>query len=382
MLARPVKRLKLLNKTNLRYYENWKTFRLSKYILCPANCRNGLTLRKNGYLDKQLINQLTLARIHHSDKSNIDCMQTILGSGGAIGIDLAKELASYTKNIRLVSRNPKKVNDADEIYQADLVNPESVDKAVEGSEIVYVVVGFEYSTKVWQKTWPAFMGSVIESCKKHRSKLVFVDNIYMLDRSEISHMTESSPMNPSSHKGKVRKEVDEMIMQEFEGGKMDAIIARSADFYGPGISNSVLQEMVFKNLSSGKAAMWLVNADVKHSFTYTPDAARALAMLGNIPDAYNQVWNLPTHPDILTPRQITALFAKELNVAPKLRVMPKPMLSILSVFSPILKEMNELTYQLDREYFLDSSKFEKQFGFKPTTYQEGIKRIVEASKGS
>lgn len=43
-------------------------------------------------------------------------MQTILGAGGAIGIDLAKELLAYTDKIRLVSRNPVKVNAGDELF--------------------------------------------------------------------------------------------------------------------------------------------------------------------------------------------------------------------------------------------------------------------------
>jgi len=33
-------------------------------------------------------------------------MQTILGAGGAIGVELAKALPKYTSKIRLVSRNP------------------------------------------------------------------------------------------------------------------------------------------------------------------------------------------------------------------------------------------------------------------------------------
>ena len=45
--------------------------------------------------------------------------QTILGSGGAIGIELAKALTAYTTDIRLVSRNPKKVNPNDEVFPAD-----------------------------------------------------------------------------------------------------------------------------------------------------------------------------------------------------------------------------------------------------------------------
>jgi len=48
-------------------------------------------------------------------------MQTILGSGGAIGIELAKALKEYSRDIRLVSRNPQKVNDTDELFPAELL---------------------------------------------------------------------------------------------------------------------------------------------------------------------------------------------------------------------------------------------------------------------
>lgn len=48
-------------------------------------------------------------------------MQTILCSGGAIGTELAKYLPNYTNQIRLVSRNPKKVNPTDELFSCDYV---------------------------------------------------------------------------------------------------------------------------------------------------------------------------------------------------------------------------------------------------------------------
>jgi putative NADH-flavin reductase len=81
-------------------------------------------------------------------------MQTILGSGGAIGVELAKALAEYTQDIRLVSRKPKKVNATDQLVSADLLNLDQVRKAVQGSSIVYVTVGFPYTLKVWKESWP------------------------------------------------------------------------------------------------------------------------------------------------------------------------------------------------------------------------------------
>jgi nucleoside-diphosphate-sugar epimerase len=43
---------------------------------------------------------------------------------------------------------------------------------------------------------------------------------------------------------------------------------------------------------------------------------------------------------------------------------------------PLLKELVEMMYQNDRDYFFDSSKFEKRFGWKATPYQEGIQVMV------
>ncbi|HQS53046.1 MAG TPA: NAD-dependent epimerase/dehydratase family protein, partial [Daejeonella sp.] len=153
---------------------------------------------------------------------------------GTIGKLLAKELLNYTQNIRLVSRNPEKINDSDELFPADLTDAKMVDKAIEGSDIVYLVVGFDYNLKAWQNNWPRLMKATIESCIKHKAKLVFFDNVYMYDKSAIPNMTEDSPINPSSKKGLVRKEIAEMLLKAVAEKKINALIARAPDFYGPG----------------------------------------------------------------------------------------------------------------------------------------------------
>ena len=141
-----------------------------------------------------------------------------------------------------------------------------------------------------------------------------------------------------------------------------------------------MTELVYKNLKNGKSANWFINADKKHSFTFTPDAAKATALLGNTVDAYNQVWHLPADKNTLTGREFIDLFAKELKVKSRVFVMPLWLIKILGLFMPVLKEMPEMMYQNDRDYFFDSSKFDKKFKFKTTTYQEGVKLTVESGK--
>ena len=305
-------------------------------------------------------------------------MQTILGSGGAIGIDLANALTKYTHEIKLVSRNPKKVNETDILQSADFSDPAQIFKAIEGSETCYVTVGFDYNIKVWQAKWPPFIKSVVDACIQNNTKLVFFDNVYALGAEAVNHITEESPINPSSKKGEVRATIDRIILEQVEKGKLEAIIARAPDFFGPiKKQNSMLMNLVYDNMVKGKSAKWVCNADVVHTMGYTPDLAKATAILGNTPDAFNQIWNLPVDMNSLTGRQWVKLFSDEMKASEKVQVLPLWSLHLLGVFVPILKEMVEMMYQFDRTYNFDSSKFINRFKFSPTSNKEAVKQTIE-----
>jgi nucleoside-diphosphate-sugar epimerase len=302
-------------------------------------------------------------------------MQTILGAGGSIGIELAKALPKYTSDIRLVSRNPKKVNANDHLFAANLLNAKEVTQAVEGSEVVYLTAGLQYNLKVWQEQWPVVMKNTIEACKTHQSKLVFFDNVYMYDRSAIKHMTEKTPVRPSTEKGHVREVIANMVTEAHEKGEIKSLIARSADFLGP--TNSVPTEMVYKNLVKGKAGQWLASLEKVHSLTDTYDAGLGTAMLGNAETAYGEVWHLPTDNTPLTGRQWIELFAKEMGKKPKAKVVPSWLLGVIGLFIPVMKEMKEMIYQYEDDYYFDSTKFNRRFEYKASTPEVSVKRVVD-----
>jgi len=303
-------------------------------------------------------------------------MQTILGAGGSIGTELAKALKLFTDDIRLVSRHPKKVNETDQLHQADLTDRKQLFKAVEGSVIVYLTIGLEYNTSVWQKNWPPLMQNVIDACIANNAKLVFFDNVYSVGGDFVNHITEESPVYPTSKKGEIRAEIDLMLLDQMKTGAIKAIIARAPDFYGTDINKSILMSLIYKNLASGKKAQWMFNAKVKHSFIYTPDAGKAMALLGNTPDAYNQIWNLPTDRRSLTAEQWIGLFAKEMGKSGKYQLISGWKVRLAGNFVPFLKELFEMRYQFDRNYYFDSIKFEKYFKYSPTKYEVGVKEIV------
>lgn len=308
--------------------------------------------------------------------------QTILGAGGAIGVELARALAQYTSDIRLVSRNPKKVNAADELLRADLSSRDEVFKAVDGSSIVYLLVGYDYNTKLWQDKWPPLIKNVVDACIQHNAKLIFFDNVYAIGGDNVKHITENSSISPTSKKGEVRAIVDRHILEYVEKGKLQAIIARAPDFFGPIKDKSLLMFLLYDSLQKGKPAQWFCNADVIHTTGFAPDLAKGTAILGNNPDMFNQVWNLPVDQQTLTGRQWAKLFADEMHQPNKIQVLPGWGMKALGLFVPILKEMYEMRYQYDREYFFDATRFINRFNYQTTPNAKAVKQTVEQLKSA
>ncbi len=306
-------------------------------------------------------------------------MVTILGAGGAIGDELAKDLAARNEPFRLVSRNPKAVAGATETLAADLSRLDDTVKAVSGCSVAFLVVGLKYDTKIWRELWPRIMRNSIEASKRAGAKLVFFDNVYMYGKVD-GPMTEESPFRPCSKKGEIRAEIATTLLNEIQAGSLTALIARAADFYGPGIRSGVPNLLVFDKLAKGQTPSWLANDSVKHSFTYTPDAARSLVQLMDSESAWNQTWHVPTAPDPPTGKEFIALAAKEFGTTPKHRVLSRPMVKIAGWFDSDIRESYEMLYQSEFDYVFDSSKFARTFQCQPTSYAEGIHKAAEASR--
>jgi nucleoside-diphosphate-sugar epimerase len=299
-------------------------------------------------------------------------MVTILGAGGAIGNELVKLLVATKQPFRLVGRNPQATAGATETIAADLTDRDQTVRAVAGSSVVHLLVGLKYDRKVWQDLWPKIMSNTIEACKRAGGRLIFFDNVYMYGKVS-GPMTEETPFNPCSTKGEIRAKIATMLIDEWKTGAITAMIARSADFYGPDTQNAVPNLLVFQPFARQRKASWLVNDAVPHSFTYTPDAAQSLMQLAERPQAWNQTWHVPTTSNPLTGKEFIALAAKEFGIVPRHRVLSRPMLRIAGWFDPVVAESYEMLYQSDRPYFFDSSKFAREFGFAGTPYADGIR---------
>lgn len=308
-------------------------------------------------------------------------MQTILGANGQIAEELAKELhRNYTTDIRLVSRNPKKINDTDQLSSANLLDEQATDKAVAGSDLAYLTVGLPMNTQLWTEQFPIMIKNVIEACKKHQCKLVFFDNTYMYAKTG-EPQTEESPFVPVGEKSTVRATMATMLLDEMNNKSIEAVICRAPEFYGTGKTQSITNTFIFDNIKQGKKLKVPIKDNTKRTLIFTPDASRAMALIGNTPNAYNQTWHLPCDDNRLTYKEMVNLaskiYQKELNYS----VVKMWQFKLGSLFNKQAKELLELLPRYKYDNIFVSDKFKKRFPeFEFTTYGEGIVKIMNEQK--
>jgi nucleoside-diphosphate-sugar epimerase len=301
---------------------------------------------------------------------------TILGAGGSIGNAVTYELLKSKEKVRLVSRSNYSIPGT-ESFKADITSYEETLNCVKDSAIVYLCVGLPYDSKIWSDLWPRIMQNSIDACKSVNAKLIFFDNVYMYGKV-IGNMTEDTPYNPCSRKGEIRAKIATLLETEIKQKNINAMIARSADLYGPYATKTSLPYILaIDNLMKRKRAQIMVGINKEHSYTYTMDCAKALVLLSNRNECYNQIWHLPTYFPALDSKRMIELIAQELGVAPNYTILKKWMIKMAGFFNKTIFESYEMLYQSEFNYNFDSTKFNNFFNYQPKSYKEGIHETIE-----
>lgn len=304
-------------------------------------------------------------------------MQTVLGANGQIAEELTRYLHdNITEDIRLVSRNPVKLHETDQLFPANLMDADATAQAVAGSDIAYLTVGLPIDSTLWEQQFPVMMANTIAACQQHGTKLVFFDNTYMYPRTSAPQV-EDTPFQPVGRKAAIRARIADMLLDKMRAGSIEAVICRAPEFYGPGKTKSLTNSAVFDRIKRGKRPMIPINAHTRRTLIWTPDASRGMAVIGNAPDTYGQTWHLPTDPDRLTYAQMIEISSEVTRRNIGYTTVPEIAFKIGGWFNPAVKEAAELLPRYRVDNIFDSSKFATRFpDFSVTTYREGITEIL------
>ncbi|MFE5095395.1 NAD-dependent epimerase/dehydratase family protein [Streptomyces sp. NPDC056638] len=288
-------------------------------------------------------------------------LQVVLGAGPA-GTALAVELAHRGYPVRLVDRaGDGPAIEGVERFAADVATADGARAAADGAAVVYHCVNVGYHLQV--EVMPRIQQAVLAAAEAVGARLVVLDTLYPYGETSGAVMTEDTPWNATTRKGRMRAELDARYLVAHREGRLRVVLGRSADFVGPGVLNSTLGGAVFPAALTGGEVPALGDIDLPHSYTYIGDVAAGLATLGENPDADGRVWHLPTAP-ALTTRQIFAMIEERTGRPLNITVVdePRPFGPFDEVF---MAEYAEMFYQHTEAQIVDSSAIEKAYGLVP-----------------
>jgi nucleoside-diphosphate-sugar epimerase len=300
----------------------------------------------------------------------------VLGTG-AIGRAVADKLIKRGESVRMVNRSGK-IAEAPagvEVVAADLYDQAKVRTVTRDAKVVYQASQPRYSA--WPEKFPLLQKSILDGLTGSETKLVIVENLYMYGDTHGKPMTEDTPHNAHTRKGRVRAEISRAAFQAHREGHLRVTSARGGNFFGPWGTDSTMGARAFYPILHGKPAQLIGRMDLPHSHTYVKDFGRALVILGERTEADGQAWHVPNDMPEITQAELVRMFAEEAGVEPKMSSMGKLMMSIGGLFIPEARETVEMMYEFDKPFIVDSSKFEKTFGMKATPMRQAIRETVD-----
>lgn len=305
-------------------------------------------------------------------------LHVVLGTG-TVGGALARHLAEQGMSVRAVNRSGERgdLPGSVEVMAADLTQPEQARHALEGAAVTHHTTQPAYHR--WAQEFPALQAGIVDAAAQAGSRLVILDNLYAYGDPQGGVITEQSPEQATTNKGAVRRAITKAALEAHQQGRLEVVVARPSNYFGPGYA--LTESMVFGRALAGKPMQWLGRQDQPHSFSYTPDVARALATLGSSEHGWGKVWIAPVMPAVtIADFSKAAWEAAGQSGKPKVQSIRGLGLSALSLFMPVLRETKEMMFEWDKPYIADASAFEKAFDFTPTSFAEAITASLAAAE--
>lgn len=301
-------------------------------------------------------------------------LHVVFGSG-PIGLATVAELTARELPVRIVNRSGSAVVPADvEVVAADASDPAAATVAAGGAAVVYQCLNPAYHR--WAEDFPPLQAGLVAACRGHGARLVSFENVYMYGDTGGAPMTEETPTQPHTRKGRVRLAMAEELWALSERGELDVATARASDYFGPGgREQSPLGDFVIGRALAGKPAQVVGDPDQPHSYTYIPDAGRTLATLGTRDDVSGEVFHVPNAPARPT-REIIGMIAEQLGTDVKVQRAPTLLLRAMGLFNPTTREIIEMLYEFEQPFVVDGSKAEQRLGLTPTPLEQSLAETI------
>lgn len=235
-------------------------------------------------------------------------------------------------------------------------------KEARGTDIVLHALNAPYTG--WARHALPLAYSAIEAAEQSGATLMFPGNVYNYGASMPPVLDETTPMQPTSRKGKLRNEV-ELRLREASDRGVRTIILRAGDFFGRG-QGSWFDLVLIKELAKNRIT-YPGPLDVVHEWAYLPDYVEALVRLAAVRAALEPFATFGFSGHAVTGQEFVSAIAKASGRALKIGHINWWMMRTFGSIWKMGRELTEIGYLWQVPHQIDGSKLATAIGKVPHT---------------
>lgn len=300
----------------------------------------------------------------------------VIGASGGMGYALVMELVRRGMGVVAFARGKERLEalfgkeEKVTILAGDAWEKKQVSEGANGVDVIFHALNLPYEE--WKMKLLPIIKNIIEAAEENGAKLAVVDNIYAYGKSGGVPLKEDMDKKPHTKKGKLRKEMGEMIQM----ASVPSLICHFPDFYGPNATNTYIHFTLEQLLKKRKGG-FVGPRDMEREFIFTKDGARVMVELALREDAYGQSWNIPAVSTI-TGRDFEEVIREQLGNDKQLYYITKPMFALYAlVAGKGMREAVEMQYINAEPTILSGEKLTRFLGeWNSTPYENGIEETI------
>lgn len=294
---------------------------------------------------------------------------------GPVGRHVAHLLAARGSDVVVATRSGTDTGIAGVQHVAlDASDAEALSVAAEGAAVLYNCANpTDYTT--WDQFWPPLAAAFLTAAERSGAVYAITGNLYPYGPVD-GPMVESMPDAATDHKGMLRAAMWSDAMAAHDAGRARVVEVRSSDYMGTGVGDNGHISRQVPGALQGKRAWMIGRTDVPHTFTDVLDTARLLVAVAEDRAAHGRVWHVPSNPAVTQTQALSGVLASVNKPPVKTSAIPMPVFRAMARFVPMVRELNDLSYQWTTPYVLDDSAARNHFGMEPTRWDEVCQRTA------
>lgn len=298
---------------------------------------------------------------------------TVLGINGHIGQHAVKAFASAGWEVVGMGRSNKQPIEGVKFVQGDAESVADMRASIGDAEVVVNALNLPYD-KWFNGAMEAQTAKVIEAMGTSGKTLLYPGNIYNFAAS-VRDVTPDAPQHPARPRGEIRVRAEAMLKAAAMRGEMQVIIIRAGDFFAPGNHGDWFDQGILAQ--KGKIAAGPGDRAIGHSWAYLPDLGRAFEKLAWHRQELSAFENFHFAGHFVTPEQLVGAIQKAAPKPMKVVAFPWMLLSLMGLFSPVLREVTKMRYLWQNPMRLRDDRLDTLLG--PgfaTPFEEAISATV------